>query len=180
MNSTNLSEEELFNKFEKWICDNVKDVQKAQDAAKKISELYLINPKRNLPFEMVPVDDNFDMYDLIVYLDHPRYGTTNLHIKDNKIYFFDQEDNPDSKINMNQSEFDEYLELQNNSDVVVYKEFLDFIEKRNYTEINKIINSELSKYRLNIDNRLKEIKKYLSSIENIGLTNRLIIKLSIF
>ena len=171
MNKINLTEQELFIKFEKWICDNVEAVKRAQDISKKISDLNLINPNRSLPFEMSPVDDNFDDYNLIVFVDHPRYQSINLHVKENETYFFDEDDKPETKIKMSDSELNEFLNTHSDEDVKTYREFLDFIEKRNYTEINKIINSELSKYRENINPRLIEIKKYLSSNENTGLTN---------
>lgn len=171
MNKINLTEQELFIKFEKWICDNVEAVKRAQDISKKISDLNLINPNRSLPFEMNPVDDNFDDYNLIVFVDHPRYQSINLHVKENETYFFDEDDKPETKIKMSDSELNEFLNTHSDEDVKTYREFLDFIEKRNYTEINKIINSELSKYRENINPRLIEIKKYLSSNENTGLTN---------
>ena len=171
MKNINLTEQELFIKFEKWICDNVEAVKKAQDISKKISDLNLINPNRSLPFEMNPVDENFDDYNLIVFVDHPRYQSINLHVKENEIFFFDEDDKPETKIKMSDSELNEFLNTHSDEDVKTYQEFLDFIEKRNYTEINKIINSELSKYRENINSRLIEIKKYLSSNENTGLTN---------
>lgn len=171
MKNINLTEQELFIKFEKWICDNVEAVKRAQDISKKILDLNLINPNRSLPFEMNPVDDNFDDYNLIVFVDHPRYQSINLHVKENETYFFDEDDNPETKIKMSDSELNEFLNTHSDEDVKTYREFLNFIEKRNYTEINKIINLELSKYRENINPRLIEIKKYLSSSENTGLTN---------
>lgn len=171
MNKINLTEEELFIKFEKWICDNVEAVKRAQDISKKISDLNLINPNRSLPFEMNPVDDNFDDYNLIVFVDHPRFKTINLHVKDNELFYYEDDDNLEFKVEFSQSELNSFLESRSDVDVKVYVEFLKFIEKRNYTELNKIINSELSKYREKIDKNLKEIKKYLSDIENAGLTN---------
>lgn len=171
MKNINLTEEELFNKFEAWICNNVNSVKRAQDIAKRVSDLYLINPNRSLPFEMNPCDDTFDDYNLVVFIDHPRYKTIDLHVKENEVFFFDETDNPETKIKMSESELNEFLNTYADQDIKIYREFLNFIEKRNYTEINKIINSELSKYKLNIEKELASIKKYLSSIENVGLTN---------
>jgi len=171
MEKINLTEQELFNKLENWITNNVEAAIMAQNLSKNIKDKKLINNSRPLPFEIVPIDNTGEDYNLIVYLDHPRYGTVEFCVTNDEVYFNDDLAKNGSKVVFNQEQLNEYVELMNDADNILFQEFLDFVDKRNYTEINKIINSELSSYKEFLSKELIEIKKYLNSVENIGLTN---------
>jgi hypothetical protein len=168
MNKLKISESELFKNIEKWIGHNVDVIEKAQNISKKINDANLLHIYRSLPFEILPIDDVASEFKLVVYLDHPCLDSLEIIVtKDD--YFSLYKD--DHKTILTENEIDELIIKYNNEDNAIYVKFVESIFNRNYTELNKIVNSELAKYRSKIDPKLKEIKDYLKSIENIGLTS---------
>ena len=167
MNKLKINETELFEKLEKWIGYNVDVIVKAQTISKKINDAKLLHIHRTLPFEILPIDDVASDFKLTVYLDHPSNDTIEIILNRNESYILEQ----DNKKILTENEIHELISKYNDEDNVIYQNFVESILNRNYTEVNKIINLELGKYRTKLDPKIKEIKDYLKSIENVGLTS---------
>lgn len=168
MNKLKINETELFEKLEKWIGFNVDVIVKAQDVSKKINEAKLFHIHRVLPFEILPVDDVASDFKLTVYLDHPSNDTIEIILNRDEAYTLDDEEN---KTILTDYDIENLIAHSNDENNSIYQKFVESISVRNYTEVNKIINSELSKYRSKLDPKIKEIKDYLKSVENVGLTS---------
>lgn len=168
MNKLKINETELFEKLEKWIGFNVDVIVKAQIISKKINEAKLFHIHRALPFEILPVDDVASDFKLTVYLDHPSNDTIEIILNRDEAYTLDDDEN---KTILSDDDIEKIIAHSNDENNLIYQSFVDSISVRNYTEVNKIINSELSKYRSKLDPKIKEIKDYLKSVENVGLTS---------
>jgi len=168
MNKLKINESELFENLEKWIGYNVDVIVKAQTISKKINEAKLLHIHRSLPFEILPVDDIASDFKLTVFLDHPCKDTIEIILNSSESYVLDDQEN--KKILLDE-DIDNLITNSNNEENKIYQKFIESIHQRNYTEVNKVINSELSQYRMKLEPKLKEIKDYLKSIENVGLTS---------
>jgi len=168
MNKLKINESELFENLEKWIGHNVDVIVKAQTISKKINEAKLLHIHRSLPFEILPVDDIASDFKLTVFLDHPCKDTIEIILNRSESYVLDDQEN--KKILLDE-DIDNLITNSNNEENKIYQKFIESIHQRNYTEVNKVINSELSQYRMKLEPKLKEIKDYLKSIENVGLTS---------
>ena len=168
MNKLKINESELFENLEKWIGYNVDVIVKAQTISKKINEAKLLHIHRSLPFEILPVDDVASDFKLTVFLDHPCKDTIEIILNRSESYVLDDQEN--KKILLDE-DIDNLITNSNNEENKIYQKFIESIHQRNYTEVNKVINSELSQYRMKLEPKLKEIKDYLKSIENVGLTS---------
>ncbi len=164
-------QENLYNNILNWISNNQDKVVTAQKIAKKIDDLKLINSHRALPFQITPVDNDSELFDLTVYMDHPKIGSFELSIIDEGVSIKNL-DKLDENYNIhNQEEINEFIEKFYDEDVKTFTELRSAVESRNYTIINKIISTELKKYKSIVEPELKTIKKYLTTTENTGLTN---------
>ena len=168
MNKLKINESELFENLEKWIGYNVDVIVKAQTISKKINEAKLLHIHRSLPFEILPVDDVASDFKLTVFLDHPCKDTIEIILNRSESYVLDDQEN--KKILLDE-DIDNLITNSNNEENKIYQKFIESIHQRNYTEVNKVINSELLQYRMKLEPKLKEIKDYLKSIENVGLTS---------
>jgi hypothetical protein len=168
MNKLKINESELFENLEKWIGYNVDVIVKAQTISKKINEAKLLHIHRSLPFEILPVDDVASDFKLTIFLDHPCKDTIEIILNRSESYVLDDQEN--KKILLDE-DIDNLITNSNNEENKIYQKFIESIHQRNYTEVNKVINSELSQYRMKLEPKLKEIKDYLKSIENVGLTS---------
>ena len=168
MNKLKISESELYKRLNKWIGHNVDVVEKAQSISKKINDANLLHIFRSLPFEILPIDDEVTDFKLIIYLDHPSFDTVEININRTEIFILDDHG---AKNLLTEKDVDELIDQSNDENNSIYVDFVDSVSNRNYTQVNKIINLELAKYRSKIDSELKLIKDYLKSIENVGLTN---------
>ena len=168
MNKLKISESELYKRLNKWIGHNVDVVEKAQSISKKINDANLLHIFRSLPFEILPIDDEVTDFKLIIYLDHPCFDTVEININKTEIYILDGHG---VKNLLTEKDVDVLIDQSNDENNSIYVNFVDSVSNRNYTQVNKIINLELAKYRSKIDSELKQIKDYLKSIENVGLTN---------
>ena len=168
MNKLKINESELFENLEKWIGYNVDVIVKAQTISKKINEAKLLHIHRSLPFEILPVDDVASDFKLTVFLDHPCKDTIEIILNRSESYVLDDQENKKMLLD---EDIDNLITNSNNEENKIYQKFIESIHQRNYTEVNKVINSELSQYRMKLEPKLKEIKDYLKSIENVGLTS---------
>lgn len=168
MNKLKINESELFDKLEKWIGFNVDVIVKAQTISKKINEAKLLHIHRSLPFEILPIDDVASDFKLTLFLDHPCNDTIEIILNRSESYLLDNQEN---KTILSDEEIDYLIANINDEENKIYQKFIESIQQRNYTEVNKTINSELSKYRMKLEPKLKEIKDYLKSLENVGLTS---------
>lgn len=160
--------DELYHKLLAWIETNTDKVSLAQSIALKIKEKNLLNLYRKLPFEITPNSDDFK---LTVFLDHPKRGSWDLVILDDEISLTNL-DKPD-EIYPNRSSLDifEFIDSFDDEDAKTFSKLQDAVFSRNFTLVNKLLNVELKKYREIVDAEIKSIKKFLSSTENVGLTN---------
>lgn len=75
----------LYNNILNWISNNQDKVIIAQQIAKKIDELKLINSHRALPFQITPSEENPETFKLTVFMDHPKIGSFEFYILDEGI-----------------------------------------------------------------------------------------------
>lgn len=163
-------QDNLYNNILNWISNNQDKVTIAQNIAKKINELKLINSHRALPFQIAPTDDP-EVFTLIVFMDHPKIGSFEFYVQDDGISVKNLDNLEQSYQLFNENELINFIEKFNDDDLHIFIEFRSAVDARNYTIINKIISSELKKYKEIVDPQLKSIKKYLTTTENSGLTN---------
>jgi hypothetical protein len=168
MNKLKINENELIQKLDQWIGQNVDTISKAQEISKKIIDAKLSHINRTLPFEILPIDDLASDFKLIIYLDHPKTDTTELFIDKDGVFILDNEN---KKYFIDDQDLEDFITQSNDEINVFFQKFLEAIEKRNYTEVNKLINQELANYRSSVDPAIKEIKSFLTSIDKMGLTN---------
>ena len=161
----------LYNNILNWISNNQDKVIIAQQIAKKIDELKLINSHRALPFQITPSEENPETFKLTVFMDHPKIGSFEFCILDEGISIKNLDNLDESWDLFTQDELINFIEKFNDEDLNTFIDLRSAIETRNYTIINKIISSELKKYKQIVDPEFKSIKKYLTTTENIGLTN---------
>ena len=161
----------LYNNILNWISNNQDKVIIAQQIAKKIDELKLINSHRALPFQITPSEENPETFKLTVFMDHPKIGSFEFCILDEGISIKNLDNLDESWDLFTQDELINFIEKFNDEDLNTFIDLRSAIETRNYTIINKIISSELKKYKQIVDLEFKSIKKYLTTTENIGLTN---------
>jgi hypothetical protein len=166
MNKLKINETELFEKLEKWIGFNVDVIVKAQDVSKKINEAKLFHIHRVLPFEILPVDDVASDFKLTVYLDHPSNDTIEIILNRDEAYTLDDEEN---KTILTDYDIENLIAHSNDENNSIYQKFVESISVRNYTEVNKIINSELSKYRTKLDPKIKEIKQVYLLLQYVNM-----------
>jgi hypothetical protein len=166
-----LDQNKLYESLLSWIDNNTSRVSAAQNIANRIKNLNLINSYRKLPFEIVPVDNDANDFNLTVFLDHPKKGSWDLVVLSEGISLTNL-DKPDESHELKTYEniFD-FIDGFNDEDIKIYHEFQLAVEARNYTIVNKLLSSELKKYHETIDSELKAIKKLLTTTENSGLTN---------
>ena len=166
-----LDQNKLYESLLSWIDNNTSRVSVAQNIANRIKNLNLINSYRKLPFEIVPVDNDANDFNLTVFLDHPKKGSWDLVVLSEGISLTNL-DKPDESHELKTYEniFD-FIDGFNDEDIKIYHEIQLAVEARNYTIVNKLLSSELKKYHEAIDSELKAIKKLLTTTENSGLTN---------
>ena len=163
-------QDNLYNNILNWISNNQDKVTIAQNLAKRVDELKLINSHRALPFQITPTDDP-EIFKLIVFMDHPKRGSFEFYVTDDGISVKNLDNLEQSYPIFNQEELINFIDKFEDDDLKIFIDFRNAIDSRNYTIINKIISSELRKYKEIIEPELKSIKKYLTTTENAGLTN---------